>query len=788
MRHFLITCLCFLPIFILGQKHTISGYLKDKQTGEVLIGASIYDKNSQKGTSTNAFGFYSLTLPQDSVDLVYSAMGYKTETMKFYLSKNRDLTLELELTIELDEITITSENRKRQNEVSTIKITAQTIKTLPSLAAEKDIFKTMQLMPGVQTSDEGSSAMIVRGGSPDQNLILLDDIPLYYVNHLGGFLSVFNPYSIKSTKLIKGGFPAEYGGRLSSVVDIRTKDGNLKKTADEVELGLISEKISIEGPIIKDKLSYIVSVRKGMLDLYLWAASSAMSQGEEKAGYNLFDTNIKFNFVASKKSRFSLSFYRGFDRVRTMYSEGNNDYSTYFSNKVKWGNTAASLRWNKQYSKKLFGNITFAYINYKYGNNTFSEVTIKSKISDDQETETFTNKFYSQITDFNLKTDFDYSLNNYYKIKFGANAIHHIFEPGVNTEKIKNQDDTKTSTISSFVWHSNEISTYLENKFSLKNKHFINLGIRALAYSVEGKTYTSLEPRISASLKIINKLNLKTSYAKTQQHLHLLTSNNIGNPADMWLPSTNYIPPQEAHITTLGFFSTFSRYNLEFSAEAFYKKLSNLTTLKEGQSLVWNTKDWQDKIDLNGVGKVYGIEFLLRKSQGKLTGWIAYTWSRNRRQFENQNHGREYPYTYDRTHDFSIVGMYKLNKKISFSANWVYTTGKAITFAQGKYYRLYGERYYRGRLSQMFIPMKIYNVKNNLRMPAVHHLDISVNFTKQKKRGIRTWNISVYNVYNRKNPYMYFYKNVREKGKWKMVLKKLTLFPILPSVSYSFKF
>ncbi|MBN2891017.1 MAG: TonB-dependent receptor [Bacteroidales bacterium] len=787
MKRILLLIYVLISVTSYSQNHTISGYVKDKQTGEILIGANIFDKNSKKGTATNSFGFYSLTLKKDSIDLYYTYVGFQPENIIIYLSENTEITSELISSTELEKITVSAEQQKRQNEIGTIKISSETFNAVPSLGGEKDIFKVLQLMPGVQASDEGSSSMIVRGGSPDQNLILLDDVPLYYVNHLGGFLSVFNPYSIKNIKLLKGGFPAQYGGRLSSVIDIRTKDGNLKKTSGEIEIGLISEKISLEGPIIKDKISYIISARKGMLDLYTLALMPLVDINQ-KIGYNLFDTNIKFNFIISKKSRLSLSFYSGFDNVFLNFHEKNNNYQSQYISRTKWGNTLTSLRWSNQYSEKLFGNITLSASNYKYLSSIESEIISQDSSSSDIKTQKNKDVFYSQITDFTLRTDYDYNLNNFYSIKFGTNAIYHTFDPGVISEKTNSNTENIDTTYSSYNLNTEEIAVYIDNFFKIGNTIFLNAGLRSSFYFVEKKNYKSFEPRFSLNYKVTNRINVKTSFAKTKQYLHLLSNNGTGTPADMWLPATKQIPPQEAWQVTFGFFSVLTKNNIEFSTEAFYKELKNLVEIKEGQSLLWSTEDWQTKTDSEGIGKVYGVEFLLQKTTGKFTGWIAYTLSKNTRQFTNQNLGRVYPYTYDRTHDFSIVGMYKLSKKISFSANWIYMTGKAITFAHGRYYVLDNYSVDGGVLTNVFEDFLIYTKKNDYRMPPLHHLDISVNFEKQKKHGIRTWNLSVYNVYNRKNAYLYYYDGIMEDGERKIVLKKVTLFPIIPSISYSFKF
>lgn len=771
---------------IYSQNYTISGYVKDKESGEIIIGANVFDKFTNKGTSTNSFGFYSLTLKKDSAHIIYTYLGYSVDESKFYLSKDTTITQNLENSNEIKKITITAEQTSRQNTNGSIKMTANTINNLPALLGEKDALKVMQLMPGVNTSDEGSSNLIVRGGSPDQNLILFDDVPLYYVNHLGGFVSVFNPYSIKNIELIKGGFPAEYGGRLSSIIDIRTKDGNLKKTEGEIELGLMSAKFSLEGPIQKDKSSYILSVRKGLFDIYS-NALNFFSDNNQKAGYNFYDINIKLNYHFSSKSQLSFSFYNGIDKIGLDFSKNESGISVNNIFDVKWGNNLAALRWNYKYSKKIFGNITLATTDYSYKNFIYSEYnTINDTI---EKQKIISTDFKTRITDYILKSDYDYYLNNSYLLKFGFSTTFHNFKPAViSSNYIVDSIPIIDTTFSPNKLNSTELALYVSNKIKLFNFSHLKLGLRYVNYFVKNANYNSIEPRISLNFKISKKINIKADYVEMTQFLHLLANSSTGSPADFWVLPTSIIPPQKSKMISIGFFSLLFDKKIELSAEIYSKILTDLIEIKEGESLLWSTEDWQNKIDINGTGKSKGLEILFQKPNGRINGWLAYSWSKSTRQFENQNLGRTYPYTYDRTHNFSIVTMFKLNKKISFSSNWVYMTGKIVSFANGKYYTLSSFELYNNELTNVFYDILIYDEKNNYRMPPVHNLDVTINFKKEIKKTTRTWSLSIYNVYNRKNAYLYYYDEIMDNGSRNTVLKKVTLFPIIPSISYSLKF
>jgi len=784
---YLILTIIIFATQIFAQNYTISGYLKDSQSGEVLIGANVFDLHSQKGTVTNSYGFYSITLPRDSVNLFFSYIGYDSQNLKMLLSANQQIEIKMIAGNVLDEITVNAEQIKRQNDIGIVEISSKTVKLLPSMAGESDILKALQLMPGIQSAGEGSSQLVVRGGSPDQNLILLDDVPMYYASHLGGFISVFNPYSIKNVKLIKGGFPAQYGGRLSSVIDIRMKDGNMTKTAGEVELGILSSKISLEGPIIKNKLSYILSVRKGMIDLYAMALRPIM-QIKQKAGYSFWDTNLKFNYVVSNKSRIYLSMYSGFDKIFIYLNETTPDYASKNQFNVKWGNTIAALRWNYKFSDKIFSNTTLAYSNYGYFNQVYSDYT---DLTDSLKVRQLqSGKFQSKITDYTFKTDFDYNLNSWNNIKFGTNAIYHQFEPGIISLKASNSLNEKQDTVySDFAINTQELVFYVSDKIKIGKKLVSEIGVHSSAYLVDSKKYYSLEPRILLNYKVNNNLNIKSSYTKMRQYLHLLSNSGTGTPADLWVPPTSKIPPQDATQFTFGFSSILTKHKIEFSVEGFYKDLKNLIEIKEGTSLLWSTGDWQQKVDIGGRGKVYGLEFLLQKTTGKTTGWISYTLSKNIRQFANQNLGRTYFYNYDHTHDLNIVAVWSASKNITLSASWSFATGNAISLAQGEYEILtYIEDFNKRYQKYYFTNILIYNEKNSFRMPATHHLDISANFAKQKKHGLRTWSLSVYNVYNQMNAYMIYYNYTYKKGVYQIQLKKITLFPIIPSISYSFKF
>jgi hypothetical protein len=763
---------------LFAQNITVSGYIEDMQTGERLIGASVFEALSKTGTTSNSYGFFSISFTQgDSVRLFFSYVGYETFEITAILKENKQLNIKLKPNLMLNEVVITASQDipiEQKTEMSIVSIPIKQVKLLPSLGGESDVLKAIQLMPGVQSGNEGTSGLYVRGGSPDQNLMVLDDVPLYYVNHLGGLVSIFNTDAISNINLIKGGFPARYGNRLSSVMDIRMKDGNLKEVKCNAMIGMVASKISIEGPIKQDTSSYIISFRRFMYDLITRPLSKIVFD-KVSAGYTFYDFNAKFNYKLSDNDRLYLSVYSGKDKM-TIKMKDNSDNSKYMNrSSLGWGNNLIAVRWNHLFNTKLFSNTTISYSQYKYN----TEFENNNKTGTDKET--IFNRFTSGINDLAIKFDIEYYHSTKYKLVFGANSIYHTFIPGSEKFKHNTNSSAITDTIfGNYSLHALDNAIYIENIFQLGKGFSINAGVRFSHYYVEDTNFVNLEPRILVNCSAGENNSIKASYSQMYQNIHLLTSSGTGMPTDLWLPATKNVIPQKSTQYALGAASTrkFYNQNYEISIEFFYKELQNLIAYKTGANVFGSTVDWQDKIEKNGKGASKGIELLINKKTGKITGWIGYTYSKTTRQFENINDGISYLFKYDRPHDISIVVMHNLNKNINFSLTWVYGTGNAITLPVSAYSIMTETG-----LEQIYV----YEGINTFRMRDYHKMDIGFNFNKEKKWGTRTWSISVYNLYNRKNPYYYFFEK-KSNNSDEVVLKQLSMFPIMPSVSYSISF
>lgn len=764
--------LIFLSISLFAQnKTTISGFVYDNETGEVLIGATIYEIKTKTGTISNEYGFYSLTVPiRDSLKISVSFIGYKPLILKVKPKHNKQEDFHLIPGITLNSVTIVAtkkENIVTRNETGVVRLPMKTIKSLPNLFGEVDIIKAYQLTPGVQSGGEAKSNLYVRGGSPDQNLILLDDVPIYYVAHFGGFFSVFNADAINDVKLIKGGFPARYGSRLSSVLDIRMKEGNMKKLSIQGSIGLLSSKISIEAPIIKNRLSFIVSARKNLLPIF-----KLMGTG---LSYNFYDLNAKLNYRLSNKDKLFLSYYMG-DDIVSMNEK--TDFSKHNST-VKWGNTLLAFRWNHIYNNKLFSNVTLSNTYYRYKN------IFKYIIEADSINKYMDNSLLTGINDLSFKIDYAFLVNSKINFKFGINSIYHTFIPN---DEVFVQSGTDVPTIDknySSKVNAIENAIYLENELKFNNKVTANLGIRYSSYHIKNSNYYSLEPRILLNYILREDLSLKYSFSKMNQYVHLLTYSGAGMPSDYWMPTNENVKPENSIQNTLGIAKTFYNRKLELSIEAYYKTLNNLITFIPGESLLGNLDSWEKVIEKGGRGLNYGIEFFLQKKTGNTTGWLGITLAKAERTFKNINNGKSYPFKYDRLLDVSIVANHTIKKGIVLSATWTYGTGYPITLAT-EHYTVNGNDIF------------VYSEKNSYKMRDYHRLDVAVNFKKKTKWGERTWTISIFNLYNRQNPYYYYYDRKLLGNTFNgstfipvyddLKLYQKSLFSIFPSASYSFKF
>lgn len=759
---FLLGCTAFAR----AQKVTISGYVTERKSGETIPGAIVYVPKLNAGTATNTFGFYSLTIPRDSAGLVVSTVGYAPAATSLLLTRDTSINFQLESASELQEVVISGKKDAVQYRtlMSSIDLPVETIKSLPAFLGEVDVMKAIQLLPGVQAGSEGSSGIYVRGGSPDQNLILLDGVPVYNSSHLFGFFSVFNADALKSVEVIKGGFPARYGGRLSSVIDVNMKEGNKQKFHGEGGIGLIASRLTLEGPIKKDKSSFMISGRRTYYDVL----AQPFMRGPVKAGYYFYDMNSKVNFKLGEKDRLYVSGYFGNDKF---YARQRNnglagtDLSSTLNTSIRWGNITSVARWNHQFNNRLFGNLTAYYSQYNF--NVFSRMQNKFAGINEE----YMLKYVSGINDKAIKYDFDFIPSPAHSIKAGLGYTYHTYKPGAMQTRTSLESKVEDTTIGTTALSAGETDAYVEDDIKLSGALRANVGVHLTGFAVRGALYPSLQPRVGVRYLLSDKVSLKASFVQMNQFIHLLSNSSIGLPTDLWVPVTDKIPAQRSHQGAAGFAWTIAD-GLELTVEGYYKTMKNVIEYKEGASFFNSATGWEDKVEV-GNGKSYGAEFFLQKRKGKFTGMLGYTLSRTTRRFDNLNDGKEFPYRYDRRRDLKVAAVYAPNNKFEISADWVYGTGNAITLPIG---------YYTSADNSL---QQIYSGRNGFRMPPYHRADVSMKFKKQTKYGERAWVLSAYNVYNRMNPF-YVYSATNASGN--VVFKQMSLFPIIPSISYQFKF
>jgi hypothetical protein len=785
IKHFLILLAIFTFSGIYSQdKFTISGSVKDASNGEDVIGAVIRLKeNPSIGAVTNVFGYYSLSAEAGTYTVIYRLSSFAILEKTITLSEDIIMNVELEEpSKELGEFKFTGEREDdnlTSNEVSTIKFSPKDIETIPVLFGEKDIIKTVTLLPGVKTGGEGNAGFYVRGGGADQNLILLDGAPVYNASHLLGFFSVFNSDALKDINLIKGGMPAQYGGRVSSVMDIAMKEGNSKGLGISGGIGTISSKLTIEAPIVKDKGSFILSGRRTYADVFLNFAPDTSLRNSQLYFYDL---NAKANYSITEKDRIFLSGYFGRDKFGLGDAFG-----------FDWGNATGTVRWNHIFTSKLFSNTSLIYSNYDYRINIGAAGF----------------SFGSEIVDINFKQDFQYYANDKHNLKFGLNLVDHTFSPGV----VEVQEGAPLLASEVQKKYGVEGALYLSDEYNVSTRFSMVYGLRYSMYAARGEgdiysydidgnvndtnTYAKgevyewfngLEPRFAANYLVNEVSSVKGSYARNNQYVHLLSNSTTGSPTDIWLPSSNNIKPQISDQATIGYFRNFKKNAYEFSAETYYKTLSNMIDYRTGAQTSFN--DFVEGDLVYGVGRAYGIELLLRKKKGKFTGWLGYTLSKSERSFAQIDAGEWFSARQDRTHDVSVVLMYSFSERVKASASWVYYTGDAVTFPSGKY-EVDGALY------------NYYSSRNGSRMPDYHRLDLGVTLygkeykmvmdeetnkeVKMEKRFQGNWNFSIYNAYARENAYsIAFIEDPDNPGQ--TVAQQTTLFKIIPSITYNFKF
>ena len=746
------------------QSFVLSGSVKDKQTGESLIKAVVrIQELPNAGIISNEYGFYSLTLPKGNYSVMVSQVGYETLVQKIKLDSSQAINFYLLTKNVLKEVVVES-SRKNDNltkaQMGTETINMSSISKVPVIFGEKDLLKTIQLLPGVKSAGEGNSGFFVRGGGADQNLILLDEAPVYNATHLLGFFSTFNSDAIKDATIIKGNSSSQYGGRLSSVLDVKMKEGNNQDYTVNGGIGLISSKVSVEGPLQKNKSSFILSGRRTYADVFLKAT--------EKFKDNIlyfYDLNAKANYQINAKNKVYISGYFGRDELGLGQDFG-----------IDWGNKTGTIRWNKIISNKLFLNTSFIYSDYNYN------VKLKNG-------ETNFN-INSEIKDVNLKQDYTFYANTQNTLRFGFNTILHNIKPSTFSGTVINSV-AKTGR------NGLENAVYLTNNYKATNQLTIDYGMRLSMYSLMGgdvyniyqngvvrssiklapssfgKTYINPEPRITTNFRIDDEKSIKAGYARNIQHLHLLSNSVASSPSDQWIGNSYNIKPEIADQLSVGYVTKLFKNNFELTAEGYYKYLQNQIDYKDGAEI--NTVSDVESVLLYGIGRAYGLELLLKKKEGRLTGWIGYTLSKTERKIEGINEGKWYNARQDRTHDISVVGIYDLNDRWSISGVFVYNTGDAVTYPTGKY-NLQGQTLYQ------------YAARNANRMPSYHRLDFSATYEKNKtKRRHGSWNFSLYNVYGRENAYRISFKDDPNDPSRTQIIRT-ALFKWVPSVTYQFKF
>jgi len=771
-----------------SQQVTVSGTIIDSQTGELLISANIYNPETFAGVVSNVYGFYSLKLPSGNVKIRASFVGYQTFEKELFLQKDTFINIRLSPAIELQEVVIletTPQQAVNSTEMSTIRLSPTMANKIPIFLGEADLVKTLQLMPGVQSGSEASSGFYVRGGGADQNLILLDGVPVYNVNHLFGFMSVFNADAIKNVTLIKGGFPARYGGRLSSVLDIRMKEGNNQQFKGEGSIGIISSKLTLEGPIIKDKTSFMVAGRRSYIDILTYPfqmRENSKYDSKTWVGYFLQDFNAKVNHKINDKHRLYVSFYTGKDKFFMNFKDKTFDDKEKMA--LQWGNITTAIRWNYIISNELFGNFSATMSNYKF---SLSQ-DVRSYDQWDNSSYKAYFEYFSLIRDYSIKADFDYIPNLRHNVKFGGSAIRHAFSPGVSILREEfSQSQPVNIKIGDDKLPAYEISIYAEDDFMLTDMIKINGGLHFSAFNVQKIFYTSVEPRISGRFLITHNLSLKASYVQMKQYLHLLANSAFGMPTDLWVPATKKVKPQESWQTAVGFsYSLNNKY--EFGIEGYYKEIDKMVDYKEGASFFDLSFGQWEEVVTEGRGECYGLEFLIQKQTGKLTGWLGYTLSWADRYFEEINFGKKYPYRYDARHDFTITLTYFIKQNIDFGAVWVYRTGYPFTLANEKFVT-FGGAFLHPNIFQPVV-QEYFEHRNNYRMPDYHRLDVGFNFHKEKSKYTRTWSFGMYNAYGRNNAFFVYPSNEWDyrTDTYEYKLMKVSLFNFIPYIRWSFKF
>ena len=774
--------------------YTVSGYVTDVESGERLIGATVYDTISRQGTVTNTAGFYTLTLPAGKpCALVASYVGFSPST-PFVTDSAQTHPFMLTGATKLQEVTVRghqSVSAPDNVQMSAIEVPIQQIIAIPALGGEVDVLKAIQLLPGVQSAGEGSAGIYVRGGGPDENLVMLDGAPLYNINHAMGMFSVFNADAIKNVTLYKGNFPARFGSRLSSVIDVRQKEGNNTFWHGGLSIGLIASKINVEGPIFgkaqldslkagytpRAKTTFNISARRTYFDVLMApiisALTSTMGNGVSlSAGYYFYDVNAKLCHTFSEKDRLSIGFYNGADvEYMRMKQEQNSTNSFNMNMRYSWGNTLAAIDWQHCINHQLFLHTRVHYTGYDCRLNqslNLLEDNKEGKSRFDQQM-----GYTSMINDVSASSSLEFTPNQKHHLTAGIEYTYHHFQPSVQNHFILSESDSAAAlfrmdtTLGGEVLHGHEVAAYIEDTWTPCSWFRLNYGARFSMYAIDGKVYPSAEPRLGARFLLHRDVAFKMSYSYMSQYVHLLSNSQVSLPSDLWVPVTKDIPPMRSMQVAAGLSYDICQ-QVELSVEGYYKRSLNLLEYKEGATFMGYTDDWQKQVEV-GNGWSYGVEVLLQRTVGPVTGWIGYTWSRSMRQFEHINNGKPFHAKYDREHDLSITLQYQITPRIDIAGTWVYGTGTRGTLTT--------QVYYVGNNA-----IEYFKERNGYMMPDYHRLDLAANFHFPHKQFDHILNISCYNVYCRMNP-MFVEPDIYS-GK----LYQVSIFPILPSISYHFKF
>lgn len=780
-----------------AQNYTISGYVSDLSTKEILIEATIIDGISGKGASTNSYGFYSLTLPAGNMKIRCQSVGYSTYEKDFNLTRDTVVNISLSQSAsELEEIVVTARQYSVDTKHGATHVSIEKIRNTPALFGESDLMKSLQYIPGVQHATEGKSDLTVRGGSPDQNLVLLDGNPLYNINHLFGFLSVFNTDALKNVTLYKSAFPARFGGRLSSVIDINTKDGNKEKFTGSVTVGLLAAKFNIEGPAIKDKTSFTLSARRSYADLFMGKFQEwADEDGNSRDNFYFYDLNAKLHHKFNDKTSFYLMAYKGMDSYKNRMNEkdipGERTNSS-TDQDWSWGNTILAARFNRSLTGNLFMNANLSYNRYTY--RTSIEEKFNFIESEKEKSAHNSLRYDSGIRDYTGSLEWEYIPSTRHYVRAGTQFILHHFRPEVfrlseNIGNAENADNTgaQSPTLPSARMHAKETAVYLEDEWTATGQFILNGGLRFSTFHARKKTYVALDPRFSARYLLGRNTSIKAGYSRMQQYIHLLSNNSLLFQTDLWVPVTDKVKPMNSNQYSVGVYKTFNRL-FDFSIETYYKTMDNVIEYKDGASFPGSSVSWEDKVEA-GKGRSYGMELSVEKQSGKLAGSAAYAWAKTERRFERINDGEWFPARFDRRHTANLYLSYRLNRRIDFTTQWTYASGDRMTIPL-----MVVEA---ADIPDAWKPdegLMQFDHRNNYRLPAYHRLDIGMNYTR-KKEGVRygVWNFSIYNLYNRMNTFKLYVqtdvdKDASGRNIYTRQLRKITLFPVLPSISYTYNF